>query len=76
MTRSLSVCPSCGGTIDSGAFMWKAGTKSFLAYAPANTLWVVKKAIKINNRGQILAQADDSLDARFNRWVVLTPIAP
>ena len=64
------------GTIDSGAFMWKAGTKSFLAYAPANTLWVVKKASKINTRGQILAQADDSLDARFNRWVVLTPIAP
>jgi hypothetical protein len=64
------------GTIDSGAFMWKAGTKTFLAYAPANTLWTVKKAFKINNRGQILAQADDSSAAQVNRWVVLTPVTP
>ena len=64
------------GTIDSGAFMWKAGTKTFLTYARANTLWTVKKALKINNRGQILAQADDSLDAVMNHWVILTPIVP
>ncbi len=64
------------GTIDSGAFIWKAGSRTFLTYAPANTLWTVKKAVKINNRGQILAQADDSSEARLNRWVVLTPVTP
>ena len=54
----------------------EGGTKVFLAYASANTLWTVKKALKINNRGQILAHADDSLDTKLNHWVVLTRITP
>lgn len=64
------------GTIDSGAFMWKAGTKTFLTYAPANTLWTVKSALKINNRGQILARADNAMETLTTHWVVLTPITP
>ena len=64
------------GTIDSGAFIWKAGNMAVLTYAAADTLWTVKRALKINNRGQILAQADDSLNSIMNHWVVLTPIAP
>lgn len=64
------------GTIDGRAVMWKEGTASPLTFAANDTQWTVTRAMEINNRGQILAQADDSASAKFNRWVILTPISP
>lgn len=63
------------GTIDGRAVMWKEGTASPLTFAANDTQWTVTRAMEINNRGQILAQADDSASAKFNRWVILTPIS-
>jgi uncharacterized membrane protein/predicted small lipoprotein YifL len=64
------------GVLDSVAVLWKGGTPSPLTFAASDTNWTVTRAMEINNRGQIVAQADDSIHAKFNRWVVLTPIAP
>ena len=64
------------GTIDGRAVMWKEGIVSPLTFAASDTQWTVTRAMEINNRGQILAQADDSASAKLNRWVILTPISP
>jgi probable HAF family extracellular repeat protein len=64
------------GTVDQKAFMWKDGAMSFLTYAANDTSWTVTQAVKINNRGQILALADDSVHAALGRSVILTPAAP
>jgi hypothetical protein len=63
------------GTLDSGAFLWKDGVSTPLTFAPSDTTWTVTQALRINNGGQILAVADDSAQAKFGRWVILTPIA-
>jgi hypothetical protein len=64
------------GVLDGQAVVWKGGAPSPLTFAASDTNWTVTRPMKINNLGQIVAQADDSAHAKFNRWVVLTPIAP
>ena len=64
------------GVLDSVAVIWKDGVPSPLTFAASDTSWTVTRAVAINNRGQIVAQADDSAHAKFDRWVILTPIAP
>lgn len=64
------------GVLDSVAVIWKGGIASPLTFAASDTNWTVTRATQINNRGQIVAQADDSAHAKFNRWVILTPTTP
>ena len=63
------------GVLDSVAVIWRGDVPSPLTFAASDTNWTVTRATLINNHGQIVAQADDSTHGRFNRWVVLTPIA-
>ena len=64
------------GVLDSVAVVWKNGTPTPLTFAASDTNWTVTRPVEINNRGQIVAQADDSTHGKFNRWVILTPISP
>jgi hypothetical protein len=64
------------GTVDGKAFMWKDGATTPLTFAAADTNWTVTGAQDINNRGQILAQADDSVHGKLARSVILTPTSP
>jgi hypothetical protein len=62
------------GTLDVGAFLWTSGGISLLDKAAVDPAWIITAADKINNRGQILAQADNT-DGRKGHWVILTPVA-
>ncbi len=62
------------GTLDGvGAFVWNGGGVSSLARAPVDAAWTVVNALKVNARGQILAQANNA-DGRTGVWVILTPV--
>lgn len=64
------------GTLKVGSFLWKPGRGvSLLAKAANDPGWTITTALRINNRGQILAQASHA-DSRQGRWVILTPTAP
>jgi hypothetical protein len=62
------------GTLDVGPFLWTAGGVSLLTNAATDPGWTIRRALRINNRGQILAQASH-VDGRAGHWVVLTPVA-
>lgn len=64
------------GTLKVGSFLWKPGRGvSLLAKAANDPSWTITSALRINNRGQILAQANHA-DGRQGLWVVLTPTVP
>jgi hypothetical protein len=63
------------GTVAGEPVMWKDGTATPLTFAASDTNWTVIRPREINNRGQIIALADDSTHAKFSRWVTLTPLA-
>jgi hypothetical protein len=62
------------GTLFAGPFLWADGVMSPLAKAATDPGWTIKTALRINNRGQILAKASH-VDGRTDHWVVLTPVA-
>jgi hypothetical protein len=62
------------GTLFAGPFLWDAGVVSMLAKAATDQGWTISRALRINNRGQILAKASH-VDGRTDHWVVLTPVA-
>jgi hypothetical protein len=62
------------GTLDVGPFLWTSGGVSLLTKAATDQGWTIRSALRINNRGQILAKASH-LDGRADHWVVLTPVA-
>lgn len=63
------------GTLDVGAFIWRGDAISMLAHATTDPSWTITAADEINNRGQILATADNS-DGRMGHTVILTPTHP
>ncbi|MEO7712999.1 MAG: Ig-like domain-containing protein [Gemmatimonadaceae bacterium] len=64
------------GTLEIGPFRWtKEEGASLMAKASTDPSWTITTALRINNRGQILAQANHA-DGRQGRWVLLTPTAP
>ncbi|HEX6600635.1 MAG TPA: Ig-like domain-containing protein [Gemmatimonadaceae bacterium] len=63
------------GTLDVGAFIWHGGGIALLTNASIDPSWTITAADEINNRGQILATADNS-DGRRARTVLLTPAQP
>jgi len=64
------------GTLNVGPFLWKPGRGvSLLAKAAADPGWTITTALRINNRGQILARANHA-DGRQSRWLILMPTAP
>lgn len=63
------------GTLDVGAFIWRGDGVSLLTNAATDPAWTIRAADEINNRGQILATADNA-DGRKAHIVVLTPTQP
>lgn len=64
------------GTLDVGPFIWRgSGGVSLLTNAVIDPAWTITAANEINNRGQILATADNS-DGRKAHTVLLTPTQP
>ena len=60
------------GTLDIGPFIWRGDGVSVLTDAAIDPAWTITAADEINNRGQILATADNS-DGRKGHTVILTP---
>jgi hypothetical protein len=63
------------GTLDVGPFIWRGEGVSLLTHASVDPAWTITAANEINNRGQILATADNS-DGRKAHVVILTPTQP
>jgi hypothetical protein len=63
------------GTLDVGPFIWRGSGISLLTNASVDPAWTITSASEINNRGQILATADNA-DGRKAHTVVLTPAQP
>jgi hypothetical protein len=63
------------GTLDVGAFIWRGDALSMLTNAAIDPSWTITAADEINNRGQILATADNS-DGRKAHTVILSPTQP
>lgn len=63
------------GTLDVGPFIWRGQGVSLLTNASVDTSWTITAADEINNRGQILATADNA-DGRKGHTVLLTPTQP
>jgi hypothetical protein len=63
------------GTLDVGAFIWRGDAIAMLTDAATDRTWTITAANEINNRGQILATADNS-DGRKGHTVILTPTQP
>lgn len=63
------------GTLDIGPFIWRGNGVSLLTNAATDPTWTITAADQINNRGQILATANNS-DGRIGRTVILTPTQP
>jgi hypothetical protein len=63
------------GTLTVGPFIWHGQGVSLLTNASVDPAWTLTAAIEINNRGQILATADNS-DGRKAHMVILTPTQP
>jgi hypothetical protein len=63
------------GTLDVGPFIWRGQGVSLLTNASVDPTWTITGAAEINNRGQILATADNS-DGRKGHTVILTPTQP
>jgi hypothetical protein len=63
------------GTLSVGPFIWRGDGVSLLTGAASDVTWTITGAAEINNRGQILATADNS-DGRKAHLVLLTPVQP
>lgn len=63
------------GTLAVGPFIWHGAGISLLTNASVDPAWTVTAAGEINNRGEILAIADNS-DGRKAHLVLLTPVQP
>lgn len=63
------------GTLSIGPFVWRGSGVSLLTGAATDASWTITGASEINNRGQILASADNS-DGRKAHLVLLTPTEP
>ena len=63
------------GTLSVGPFIWRGDGVSLLTGAASDAAWTITGAAEINNRGQILATADNS-DGRKAHLVLLTPVQP
>jgi hypothetical protein len=63
------------GTLDIGPFIWRGNGVSLLTNASTDPAWTITAASEINNRGQILAIADNA-DGRRAHAVILTPTQP
>ena len=64
------------GTLAVGPFIWRGqGGVSLLDHAAIDPSWTITRASEINNRGQILATADNT-DGRKGHAVILTPTQP
>lgn len=63
------------GTLYIGPFIWRGQGVSLLTDAAIDPTWTIRSASEINNRGQILATADNA-DGRKARTVLLTPTQP
>ena len=63
------------GTLTIGPFIWRGQGVSLLTNAAIDPTWTITTADEINNRGQILATADNS-DGRKAHTVILTPTQP
>ena len=63
------------GTLDVGPFIWRGQGVSLLTNASVDPAWTITAADEINDRGQILATADNS-DGRKAHTVLLTPTQP
>lgn len=61
-----------GTLTDFGPFLWTGDGVTSLAHASTDPSWTIVNAHKINNRGQILARADN-VDGRKGVWLILTP---
>lgn len=67
---------SVTGTLTAlGPFLFSSGAVSLLTKAPVDQGWTVSNALKINNRGQILARASHA-DGRASHWILMTPVTP
>lgn len=76
MATGINDAGTVVGTLEIGPFRWtKEGGASLIAKASIDPSWTITTAVRINNRGQILAQANHA-DGRQGRWVLLTPAAP
>lgn len=64
-----------GTLADFGPFLWTGAGVHNLTHATVDPSWTVVDARKINDRGQILAKADNA-DGRKAVWVILTPTQP
>lgn len=63
------------GTLTVGPFIWRGQGVSLLTNAVNDVSWTITAAVEINNRGQILATADNA-DGRKAHTVLLTPAQP
>ena len=63
------------GTLDVGPFIWRGDGVALLTNAVTDPAWTITAADEINNRGQILATADNT-DGRKAHTVLLTPVQP
>jgi hypothetical protein len=63
------------GTLSVGPFIWRGDGVSLLVGAANDATWTITGAGEINDRGQILASADNS-DGRKAHIVLLTPSGP
>ena len=61
------------GTLEVGPFIWRGAGVSLLTDAATDPAWTITGADEINNRGQILATADNT-DGRKAHVVILTPV--
>jgi hypothetical protein len=62
------------GRLDVGPFLRESDGVALLTHAATDPGWTFTDALRINNRGQILAQGSH-VDGRTGHWVVLTPVA-
>ena len=63
------------GTLTIGPFIWRGQGVSLLANASTDPAWTITAVDQINDRGQILATANNS-DGRTAHTVILTPTQP
>jgi hypothetical protein len=63
------------GTLVVGPFLRASDGVALLTHAATDPGWTFTRALRINNRGQILAQGNH-VDGRTSHWVVLTPVTP
>jgi hypothetical protein len=72
MATGINNAGAVVGTLAVGPFLWTSGGVSLLTKAATDQGWTITTALRINNRGQILARGNHA-DGRQARWVILTP---